>query len=113
VNTLAKWGVDGIFSAWQPISEMSTQPNCGCRGYEAPVQTHINFNDKLPNMAIQQSEMPPLLAYEGSDGVFELVDGVTRATRVAKLLPGDMVRVEVLGKLRRPKANSRRIGDTI
>jgi hypothetical protein len=57
--------------------------------------------------------MPPLLVYEGSDGVLELVDGVTRATRVAKLLPGTTVRVEVLGKLRRPKAQSRRIGDTL
>jgi hypothetical protein len=57
--------------------------------------------------------MPPLLAYEGSDGILELVDGVTRATRVAKLLPGTTVRVEVLGKLRKPKAPSRRIGDTI
>jgi hypothetical protein len=57
--------------------------------------------------------MPPLLAYEGSDGVLELVDGVTRATRVAKLLPGTKVRVEVLGKLRRPKAQSRKIGDAL
>ena len=57
--------------------------------------------------------MPSLSAYEGSDGVLELVDGVTRATRVAKLLPGTKVRVEVLGKLRRPKAQSRRIGDAL
>jgi hypothetical protein len=53
--------------------------------------------------------MPPLLAYEGSDGMLELVDGVTRATRVAKLLPGTSVQVEVIGKLRRPKAGNRRI----
>ncbi len=33
------------------------------------------------------TDMPPLLAYEGSDGVLQLIDGVTRATRVAKLLP--------------------------
>ncbi len=59
------------------------------------------------------SRMPPLLAYEGSDGVLELVDVVTRATRVAKLLPGTKVRVEVLGRLRAPKAKNRRIGDAI
>jgi hypothetical protein len=59
------------------------------------------------------SGMPTLLAYEGSDGVLELYDGVTRATRVAKLLPGTTVRVEVLGKLRQPKANNRRIGDAL
>ena len=57
--------------------------------------------------------MPPLLGYEGSDGVLELVDGVTRATRVAKLLPGTTIRVEVIGKLRRPKAQNRRIGDAL
>ncbi len=57
--------------------------------------------------------MPPLLVYEGSDGVLELSDGVTRATRVAKLLPGTTVRVEVLGKLRRPKTQGRRIGDAL
>jgi hypothetical protein len=57
--------------------------------------------------------MPPLFVYEGSDGVLQLIDGVTRATRVAKLLPGIKVRVEVLGKLKRPKASNRRIGDTL
>jgi hypothetical protein len=45
--------------------------------------------------------MLPLLVYEGSDGA--LYDGVTRATRLAKLLPGTTVQVEVIGKLKRPK----------
>ena len=57
--------------------------------------------------------MPPLLVYEGSDGVLELADGVTRATRVAKLLPGTTVQVEVLGKVRRPKSQAHRIGDAL
>jgi hypothetical protein len=57
--------------------------------------------------------MPPLLAYEGADGALELYDGVTRATRVAKLLPGTMVQVEVIRKLKQPKGHHRRIGDTI
>jgi hypothetical protein len=57
--------------------------------------------------------MPPLLVYEGSDGVLEIYDGVTRATRVAKLLPGTTVQVEVVGKLKRPKAKSRRVGDAL
>jgi hypothetical protein len=57
--------------------------------------------------------MPPLLAYEGSDGVLELCDGVTRATRIAKLLPGATVQVEVIGKLKRPKGKNRRIGDAL
>ena len=54
-----------------------------------------------------------MLAYEGSDGVLEPVGGVTRATRVAKLLPRTMVQVEVIGKLLQPKAHNRRIGDAL
>ncbi|HEX3150114.1 MAG TPA: hypothetical protein VHR66_18700 [Gemmataceae bacterium] len=57
--------------------------------------------------------MPPILAYQGSDGVLEVYDGVTRATRVAKLLPGTTVVVEVVGKLKRPRAGYRRVGDTV
>ena len=48
--------------------------------------------------------MPPLWVYEAADGVLVVYDGVTRATRVAKLAPGTLVRVEVIGKLRRPNA---------
>jgi hypothetical protein len=55
--------------------------------------------------------MPPVIVYEGSDGVLEIHDGVTRATRVAKLLPGTTLQVEVIGKLKRPKSKSRRVGD--
>jgi hypothetical protein len=35
------------------------------------------------------------------------------ARRVAKLLPGTTVRVEVIGKLKRPKATNRRVGDAL
>jgi hypothetical protein len=45
--------------------------------------------------------LPPILVYRGSDGNLMIVDGVTRATRAAKLCPGFQVTVEVLGKLPR------------
>ncbi len=45
--------------------------------------------------------MPPLVVYEGTDGVLVIYNGVTRATRLAKLAPGALVRVEVIGRLRR------------
>ena len=45
--------------------------------------------------------MPPVLVYRGSDGVLMITDGVTRATRAAKLCPGIAVPVEVLGELPR------------
>jgi len=55
--------------------------------------------------------MPPVWVYEGSDGVLEIVDGVTRATRVAKLGPGCKVQVEVIGRLRQPRGQNPKIGD--
>lgn len=55
--------------------------------------------------------LPPLEVYEGSDGALLVYNGVTRATRVAKLSPGTLVRVEVIGKLRRPVAGLPKIGD--
>lgn len=68
---------------------------------------------QIANHGTSTAGMPPLVAYEGADGVLELYDGVTRATRVAKLLPGTTVKVEVIGKLKGPKANSRRVGDAL
>ncbi len=42
--------------------------------------------------------MPPLLVDEAADGVLVIRDGVTRATRAAKLAPGTPVPVEVVGR---------------
>ena len=57
--------------------------------------------------------MPPLLAYRGSDGGIMIYDGVTRATRVARLLPGTTVRVEVMRHLTRPVGHLPTIADTL
>jgi hypothetical protein len=57
--------------------------------------------------------MPPIWVYEGSDGVLEIIDGVTRASRIAKLAPGCTVRVEVIGRLRQPRGQNPKIGDRI
>lgn len=46
--------------------------------------------------------MQPPLVYVGSDGFLMLYDGVTRATRVARMYPGKFLTVEVIGSL--PKA---------
>lgn len=45
--------------------------------------------------------MPTLEVTEAADGELVINSGVTRATRVAKLLPGQTVRVEIID--RRPK----------
>lgn len=57
--------------------------------------------------------MPPPWVYEASDGVLVLYNGVTRATRIAKLSPGTLIRVEVVGKLRRAAAGDPKIGDVL
>lgn len=57
--------------------------------------------------------MPPPWVYEGSDGIFVLYNGVTRATRIAKLAPGTPIRVEVIGKLPKAFAGEPKIGDLL
>ena len=46
--------------------------------------------------------MPAVEVYRGTDGERMIYDGVTRATRVAKLLPGQLIRVEVVDDLSTP-----------
>ena len=43
--------------------------------------------------------MPPLVVSRGRDGKLMVIDGVTRATRIAKYLPGTTVDVEVISDL--------------
>jgi hypothetical protein len=57
--------------------------------------------------------MPPLEVSRGTDGALVINNGVTRATRIAKLLPGVTVRVEVIDDLPIPVGSFPRIGDLI
>ena len=43
--------------------------------------------------------MPPVIVYRATDGELVIYDGVTRATRVAKLLPGTTVPIIVIGPI--------------
>src|SRR5262249_16245937 len=63
--------------------------------------------------AASNDGMPPPWVYEGSDGVLMLYNGVTRATRMAKLAPGKLIRVEVIGKLPKAFAGEPKIGDLL
>jgi hypothetical protein len=58
-------------------------------------------------------EMPPPWVYEATDGVLVVYNGVTRATRIAKLSPGTLIHVEVVGKLPKAFANLPTIGDLL
>src|SRR5690349_19426456 len=57
--------------------------------------------------------MPPPWVYEGSDGVLVVYNGVTRATHIAKLAPGRLIQVEVIGKLPKAFAGEPKIGDLL
>ena len=45
-------------------------------------------------------QMPPLQVVRGKDGHMRINDGVTRATRAAKLRPGVLVPAEVIQELK-------------
>lgn len=57
--------------------------------------------------------MPPPWVYRGSDGALVLYNGVTRATRTAKLAPGTTIRVEVVGRLNQRVGHYPKVGDTL
>ena len=57
--------------------------------------------------------LPPIFVYEDPDGLLEISDGVTRATRIAKLARGETVPVIVIGRYRRSRASSPRVRDRL
>jgi hypothetical protein len=58
--------------------------------------------------------MPPLELVRGKDGQLRINDGVTRATRAAKLRPGELVPAEVIAtNLKLDVTKTPRVGDTL
>ena len=57
--------------------------------------------------------MPPPEVKRGSDGNLVLFDGVTRATRAAKLAPGVSITVEVTGNLGGPVGRLPTVGEKL
>ncbi len=57
--------------------------------------------------------MPPIEVKRGSDGGLVIFDGVTRATRAAKYLPGKPVTVEITGELMGPVGSLPMVGERI
>lgn len=56
-------------------------------------------------------QLPPLEVKRGTDGELVIYDGVTRATRAAKYVPGAKVPVEVTGTLQAAVAKLPRVGE--
>jgi hypothetical protein len=57
--------------------------------------------------------MPSLWVYRAADGELIIYNGVTRATRAAKLCPGQLVAVEVLGDIKRKGVTLPTIGEKL
>jgi|ERR1022692_1397119 hypothetical protein len=57
--------------------------------------------------------MPTVGVYRGTDGELVIYDGVTRATRIAKLLPGQTIQVEVIDDISTPVAHLPTVGEKL
>ncbi len=95
------------------ISAMLIPANCTFLLLDGKAPTPPSCNGKSPCSAGRRFGCRPRGVYEGSDGVLMLYNGVTRATRIAKLAPGTLIRVEVIGKLPKAFAGEPKIGDLL
>ena len=57
--------------------------------------------------------MPPPEVYRGKDGELMIYNGVTRATRAAKLLPGRLITVEIVDDLKQSVGHLPTIGSKL
>ena len=58
-------------------------------------------------------DLPPPEVYRGSDGELVIYNAVTRATRVAILLPGRLITVEIVDDLPTPVGHLPTIGSVL
>ncbi len=73
----------------------------------------IKLQRQLARHGTSAAGMPHLEVKRGSDGELVIYDGVTRATRAAKFMPGVLVPVEVTGRLRGPVGGLPTVGDRL
>jgi hypothetical protein len=73
----------------------------------------VKYHRQVARFGSSAVGMPPLWVYEGIDGILVIFNGVTRATRMAKLAPGMPVRVEVIGRIRRAFGTLPKIGQLL
>ena len=70
-------------------------PGSRCDGVDP-----VKLQRQLAKYGTSIDDMPPVEVKRDSNGELVIYDGVTRATRVAKYLPGTAVTVEVTGQLK-------------
>ena|SRR5438128_1746682 len=73
----------------------------------------LKLQRQIARFGASVAGMPSLIAAEAADGVLVVYDGVTRATRIAKLSPGTLVPVTVIAKVRRAFGQDPKIGDLL
>src|SRR3954451_17895278 len=73
----------------------------------------FKLQTQIARFGASTAGMPPPWVYRGSDGALVLYNGVTRATRIAKLAPGTTIRVEVVGDMKRPFGQYPKVGGTL
>src|SRR5262245_45160483 len=71
------------------------------------------LQQQIARYGASMAGMPPPCVYQGTDGELMLYNGVTRTTRIAKLAPGTLIRVEVVGRFRVPVGSHPKIGDVL
>jgi len=71
------------------------------------------LHQEIRRFGSSKDGMPPIFVYEDPDGLLEISDGVTRATRMAKLAPGETVPVLVIGRYRRSRGSSPCVKDRL
>jgi hypothetical protein len=96
-------------SSFRDVDPRELRPPAARRGGADPVK----LQRQIARFGASTVGMPPLIVYEGTDGVLVIYNGVTRATRIAMLAPGTLLRVEVVGRLRRAYGQDPKIGDLL
>ncbi len=71
------------------------------------------LHQQIRQFGSSRTGIPPILVYEDPDGILEISDGVTRATRIAKLAPDQTVPIVVIGKYRRSRSGSTCVRDRL
>jgi hypothetical protein len=94
---------------FRDVDPRDLRPSTARRDGADPLKLHR----QIARFGASSDGMPPLIVYEAADGVLVIYNGVTRATRIAKLAPGTLVRVEVIGRLKRAYGSEKTLGELL
>lgn len=73
----------------------------------------VKLHRQIARHGKSMAGMPRLIVFRAADGALVIYDGVTRATRIAKLLPGQSVPIDVIGDLSSPGLHYPTVGDKL